>query len=85
MATAEDKAAARSCRDEADALARTLGHDLSWRLGRDSNRRGSVYHWCGYCWTCKAEVIADAGGSSCASDRDARVVRCEKKLLRRSR
>lgn len=85
MATAEDKAAAQRCLAEVDVLAQKLGHRLSWRPGRDSDRKGCVYHWIGFCWNCYADVTVDPAGSSCASDRDARVVRCEKKLLKGTR
>lgn len=85
MATAEDEAATQAFLDEVHILAQKLGHNLSWRRGRDSRLKGCVYHHIGFCWDCYAEVTVDPAGSSCASDRDARVVRCEKTLSRRTR
>jgi hypothetical protein len=77
MATQEDKAATQRCLAEVDVLAQKLGHDLKWRPGRDSDRKGCVYHWVGFCWSCYADVTVDPAGSSCASNRDARQVYCE--------
>lgn len=76
MATREEIDAAQLTLSTVDAAARRMGHELSWRVGPRSTRRGCPYHLLGECPTCGASVMADAAGPASFGDRDAMKWRC---------
>lgn len=76
MASRSEMQSADGTRDDVDARARRLGHDMTWQLGPNARRRGHAYFWRGTCTNCAATVDAGDMYSSCSGIRDARKVAC---------
>ena len=75
MATHEEKTAAAATRATIDAAARKLGHELDWKRGAHSLRKGWPYHYIGHC-ACGAAVMADAAGTVNVGEHDVTIWPC---------
>lgn len=79
--TQEEINEANITRSKVDQVARQMGHELVWKLGPHSDRRGCSYHFIGQCLICGAQIAADAAGPSCFGDRDALKWKCTQSAL----
>lgn len=75
-ATRDQRLSAIGTRDDVNARASRLGHDMTWRLGPNATRRGFAYFFAGECGDCGARATAGVAWSSCDGVRDARREPC---------
>jgi hypothetical protein len=76
MASKMDREGAKFTRDNIDAKATALGHNMTWKLGPLATRKGQAYFFDGDCEHCAAHASAGSMWSSSHSIIDARRDQC---------
>lgn len=59
-------------RDDHDARARALGHDVVWKLGPNATRKGHCYFFEGVCKHCHGTINVASSWTSCSNHVDLR-------------